>query len=280
MSKEILAKVLESVRQVKPLPESISALIRVVGNPHHTRDDVIRVLRTDPVIAGKLIQWSNSGFFGRGQICWSLEDALGRLGEQRLCVLAMAYSAQMLRNQSLLGYGLEKGIWSKSISTAVIAEILARYSSVPSGVAYLTGLLLDVGKVALDHYVLQYQLEMMLAPDPFDQLEKVYLGIDHALVGAMLLKNWNLPQEMVLAVRYHHDLKGLHIESSFIEELIHLVHLADAFSSQLEEDLGSDGLRYELSDSSIQWLQNHEQNWSQLEKEFISAISLTKQVLS
>jgi HD-like signal output (HDOD) protein len=40
---------------------------------------------------------------------------------------------------------------------------------------------------------------------PFVVAENMILGTDHAEIGAHILANWNLPGEVINAVRWHHD---------------------------------------------------------------------------
>ena len=46
-----------------------------------------------------------------------------------------------------------------------------------------------------------------LAPKgiPFVVVENMILGTDHAEIGARILANWNLPADVINAVRWHHD---------------------------------------------------------------------------
>jgi len=74
---------------------------------------------------------------------------------------------------------------------------------------------------------------------PFVEAERRWLGIDHAEVGAELLRHWGLPDRLVQACRWHHDPDGAPEPSTAAD----LVHAADALSLAAGLGVGIDGLR-------------------------------------
>ena len=67
------------------------------------------------------------------------------------------------------------------------------------------------------------------------KVEKDVLGFDHAKLGAMLLKKWKLPEEVVAAVYYHH----MPTVSSGNVIAPATIHIADMMSHALQ--FGSSG---------------------------------------
>ena len=56
--------------------------------------------------------------------------------------------------------------------------------------------------------------------------EREVLGYDHAAIGKRLADSWNLPQSIVAAMAYHHDLdKNVYPEHI---TLVEIVYLSDA----------------------------------------------------
>jgi putative nucleotidyltransferase with HDIG domain len=70
----------------------------------------------------------------------------------------------------------------------------------------VAALLHDVGRLVMaDMYELFDQLdERLIAPDDRVRYERRELGIDHALVGAVLVRRWRLPRGVAAAVERHH----------------------------------------------------------------------------
>jgi len=67
---------------------------------------------------------------------------------------------------------------------------------------------------------------------PLHEIEHEAFGIDHAALGALLAEKWQLPQNMVDAIRYHHEplLDGNEVEMSW------LVFVANQVSKALSDE--------------------------------------------
>ena len=77
------------------------------------------------------------------------------------------------------------------------------------GELYMAGLLHDIGKVIFAIHLPEV-LEFCTKKAQEDhtclyQAERAAMEIDHAAIGALQLDQWNLPEPILGAVRYHHD---------------------------------------------------------------------------
>ena len=88
------------------------------------------------------------------------------------------------------------------------AEMLAALTGECRETAYTLGLLHQIGMVAVDGWVLRNNptLGLTLRPFPkeYTQSERALLGFTHADVGALLLRRWDFPEEMCLALRHQY----------------------------------------------------------------------------
>lgn len=78
----------------------------------------------------------------------------------------------------------------------------------------LAALLHDVGRLVISKLHAGYQTERQaanLTPEQRVRHERDQLGIDHALVGGVLARRWNLPQVIAVGIERHHaeDADGL-----------------------------------------------------------------------
>ncbi len=136
--------------------------------------------------------------------------------------------------------------------------------------AFLCGLLHDLGKVVLfKSYPGKYG-PIFAAKKAESEMnicgyEQESFGVDHAVVGEMLSKQWGFPKELAGVIRKHHD------PSEAGNPMVAAVMLADHLAKELE--IGYDGdhglnspvdITEILSKSSIS-----ESEWEQL-KEFAS----------
>jgi len=73
------------------------------------------------------------------------------------------------------------------------------------------------------------------------EAEIIVLGTDHAVVGAELLRRWGFPQDIIFAVRAHHD------EDMMLQNRTSAaVALANTMVNLLGIGMGTDGLSYRI----------------------------------
>jgi HD-like signal output (HDOD) protein len=104
--------------------------------------------------------------------------------------------------------------WVDAVCSAVLSQQLALYTPFDSrefsGMAYLAGLLHNVGYLVLG-YLFPRELSLLnkliLAnPDmAVTDMERHVMGVSHEQVGAWLTTAWNLPKELIVAIRWHHS---------------------------------------------------------------------------
>jgi len=118
----------------------------------------------------------------------------------------------------------------------------------PAGLGYLAGLLHNFGFLILGHlFKREYCILSNLASDnpdvPLLEHERAVLGVEHGELGALLLEQWNMPQEIIVAVREHHreDYNGPHAVYPRLvmlaDRMLKGLAMGDAASNELPPDL-------------------------------------------
>jgi diguanylate cyclase (GGDEF)-like protein len=205
-------------------------LLELARNPETEFADVISVVKTDPAITAKILKAANSSFFGFKSPVTSIERAIPLLGTTVVTTLALSFSlvdAAMTSGPLTQHY---TAYWKHSIVQAVAAEVLAeRYAHGLSGDCFLTGLLLDLGRLAMLKTVSNEYLPVLAEWDEqggsLKEREAAVLGIDHVRVGAQLMRDWRLPARLIAAVSLHHApvsklLAELNDESTVTERIV------------------------------------------------------------
>jgi len=199
------AQKLWSSSQLPSLPSVAVRLLELARTPDAELREVISTIKTDPAISAKLIKAANSSFFGLPNRVTSVERAVPLLGTTAVTSLALSFSltdAAMTSGPLADHYA---DYWQQSIVQAAAAELLSH--SIAEAVEsdyFLAGLLTGIGRLALLKTVPRdYCPVLEAARDsqrPLHAVETEMLGIDHAAIGAKLLRNWNLPEPLVASI--------------------------------------------------------------------------------
>jgi two-component system, cell cycle response regulator len=201
-------KILSS-SQLPTLPSVAMKLLELARDPETEFKDVINVVKADPAITTKILKAANSSFFGFKSPVTSIERAVPLLGTTVVTTLALSFSlvdAAMTSGPLAQHY---TAYWKQSIVQAVAAEVLAEhYAKTLSSDCFLTGLLLDLGRLAILKTASQDYLPVLADWESkggsLPELERAQLGFDHVTIGAELMRKWKLPVRLIDAVSRHH----------------------------------------------------------------------------
>ncbi len=186
----------------------------------------------DLAISTKLLQITNSAFFGFGQRVSSPANAVLLLGVETTASLILGIEAfARLDNIKLLYFSTDQ-VWKHSQSVANSARAIAETFTNDLNIAhdaFTAGLLHDIGKLALAvNFEEDYRQALNHAREkniPAWEVEKEMFGATHAEAGAYLLSLWGLPATMIESVASHH-LPARELSGTFTAATA--VHLANA----------------------------------------------------
>lgn len=174
----------------------------------------------DAIISAKIIGLANTPLLGISRKITSVKDAALLLGLSRVRSVVMGIAIMSLMKKPAGRFNVQD-LWLHNLGIAF--GMLAITRAMPSNIrpqedqAFLAGMLHDIGYLALAYLdsASSDALHDRLASEP-DRLaldiEREMLGVTHDELGADLAQNWHLPEEIVVALRYHHKL-GLTMDS-------------------------------------------------------------------
>jgi putative nucleotidyltransferase with HDIG domain len=207
----------ELVSRVPDLPVVSPAALKLVAlldQPFASNEEIVDVLKYDPVLTAKLLRVCNSPYFGFQEKICSVDQAVLVLGHQQILQVVLSLTFGGAMSVPLPGYGAEaEELWSHSLHTALAAEALCSsgiQSAFEAPVLFTACLLHDIGKLVLTHVLtmeIQAVIRSRIASEGMarNEAEKQILGTDHAEVGACLLEEWRLPTEIIEGVAHHHS---------------------------------------------------------------------------
>jgi len=127
--------------------------------------------------------------------------------------------------------------------------------------AYVGGLLHDAGKIILDQYVLErkdaFKDFMKDETKTVLDAERRILGFDHAEIASDMCRKWNIPENVTLAIQYHH-----YPSHSDENELAYIVHTADYLVRLSGLGYEADDLMHDVEEGALEFLGFKQENFS------------------
>lgn len=270
-----LRKKLQDVESLPSLPETAQELLVLRNNPDANLNELTELIEKDPSLAAFIMKYARMAMFGYGSQITSVNQAVSlALGFNVALNLTIGVSAAgclKIPNNGLLG---RVSIWTQALECAALCRELhnkmADQQLVDPGLAYLGGLFHNFGYLLFGH----------LCPKQFDYLNNLAsrypeqdvrvlelqaFGVTHDIMGMYLIKAWDLPNEIAIAVSEHHfpDYEGEHAVYAKLvaiaNRLLQNQGMYDACpyieTSLLLESLGIDELKAEIALEKIRGCQ-------------------------
>ncbi len=274
---------LNRIGELPPLPAAAYKALELIRNPRSDANDLAKVLSMDQALAGLVLRWANSAFFGLRYPVTTVHQAIVYLGNGTVQNLVIAASVASLFNRPVPGYGLERGsLWKHAVGMAAAARLAgAKMGKAAAEEAYNAALLADIGKLAYELLLRDAELSR---PEwqtlPFEQLETLCYGLNHADLGAEMARRWNLPERLVAAIQYHHSPNTVPDGEAEVRNLVAAVYTADAAVGMLGIGLGKDGLQYQLEPGVLERIGLDEKGFESLLLQIMPLVQEAEQFLS
>ncbi len=243
-------QIIQRAGTIKTLPPLAVKLVSILQDPEADVDRIAQVIEHDPALAANVLKLSNSAANGGRGAIRSIKQAVMRIGLRKTAELVLDVAIAPHAGRQVRGYDLAPGsLWQHSAAVAITTDVLAEHRGLtPPIEAFTAGLLHDIGKLVLGHFVevdfgpiLTLAFEQGLS---FEQAEREVLGIDHAEVGAVLLDAWGLDGPLREAVRWHHEPQHAAQDT---QPVVELVHTAVQIVTSAGIGGGADGTHYHTS---------------------------------
>ncbi len=190
------------------LPRAATELLALANNCATPVAKIVELIESDPMLAARVVSRANSAAFSAGQPSRTLREAVSRLGLNRLrdIVVEAAVSLRVFRVPAY--QPTMERLRTHATATAEIARVVCRYATVDGELAFLAGLLHDIGVAG----VLIALAERPKNEQPDATLLRYALDQAHAQASERMAQLWQLPPELALVGRHHHELLvGRHV---------------------------------------------------------------------
>lgn len=226
---EKLDKLFNSLQDLPTLPVVVQKILELVNDPESTAKQIGSIITSDQSLTAKTLKLVNSAYYGFEKKIKTVDQAIVIIGFDAVKNLALSASVfDVFKNIKQRSNFPREAFWNHSIAVAIASKIISEDTGVGiPGELFVSGLLHDIGKVVLDSYFPDEMNKILYICSSnnitFIEAEEKVIKIDHSIIGFRLGKRWNLPDELIYPIRFHHS---PHM-SQKLEENICIVALAN-----------------------------------------------------
>lgn len=247
---------LDETLELPPLPETAQRIIKLRADPNADISDLTNIVEVDPSLAAQVVSWAASPYYSAPGKIKSVHDAIVRvLGFDMVLNLALGLSLGRTLSADIMSKREVDNYWRGAVYTAAAVEGLVtsidRAHRPGFGMAYLSGLLNNFGQLVLAEIFPPYfeNINRMVAANPHipsAAIEQHIIGVTGNQIASWLLDNWNMPSEVVTALRqkYNTEYDGEH---QFYAKLVYVAQAllanagyGDSLGGEIPETLFSD----------------------------------------
>lgn len=240
LSLDAVAKKLESVYKLPPMPETAVRIMHLTADPESDVFQLAELIERDPSLSAQVMRYARSALFNyRGELT-CIKDAVNIvLGFDRVSQLAMGIAAAKafsITNDGPLGL---ENFWKHALYSGVLCQALALLANPDLELndkdAYLAGLLHNFGILLIGHlFPPEFKmLNKLRDAEPEASMSEIeqqvfgmgsaqeFIALGHGSMGAILLKMWGMPDSTIKAAAMHQN-HGYEGDASAYVELVQL----------------------------------------------------------
>ena len=200
---------MRALGQLPPFSPILNRLIASLASEDISFAKIADLIEKDTALAGNILRLVNSALYGFPGTVNSIRHAVSLLGLNKLRNAALTMSVARMWNQVKTPPGWSTSSFNQhSVGVAILADLLAQKLPVDYAEgAFAAGLFHDLGLLLIaiglhDEYK-QISLLCQREKKWTSEYEIQILGMTHAELSAEALAEWNLPEPIQVAVRYH-----------------------------------------------------------------------------
>jgi len=234
-----VADQLQAVYRLPPMPALALRILRLTANNEATARELAELIEFDPSMTAQIMRYARSALFNYPGKIHSVQEAVTRvLGFDRVAHIALGIASVRAFDVPREGALGMDNFWRHSLYCAFLSQSLAAECGYDKGLAYLCGLLHNLGLLLIGHlFPVEFdELNALRDTNPEASLQTLeqevfghgdgqqVLAVGHGAIGGILHRLWQMPEPVIKAAAMHQTLgyQGDH------EPYVWLVQLANA----------------------------------------------------
>ncbi len=228
-----LDRLIARIREVSTLPHIAVKVMAVANNPYTGAAELKAIVEKDPSLCARVLRTVNSSAYSLYSKITNLQQAISYLGCQQIRNLAVTASIQgFFKKQDDIGPYRREELWKHMVSVGICTRLIAiRQGLLNFEDAYLAGLMHDFGIIMEDqqiHGSFGAMIQSLDGRQSLEEVERAYLGFDHAILGSRIAEAWKFPPTVKAAIRFHHHSDKYHSDG---DQIVRCVEVANFLCS-------------------------------------------------
>lgn len=231
------------------MPEIVVKLNSMLNDPNCTAADIGNEISLDPALTIRVLKIVNSALYNLPNQVQNIPVAITILGTSQLRDIVMTTSV-IKKFQSIPADLVNMNtFWGHSICCAIASRSIASYCQLKNAEDFFVmGLLHDIGKLIM-YLVLPDQsrevlCEMQDLKEKFSDadvsnVEKNQFGFNHAILGRVLIQQWNMPEFLTTPIAEHH----LPYFQLTMPEATAVLKIADYIANKIQPSISPDEIQ-------------------------------------
>jgi HD-like signal output (HDOD) protein len=234
------ARIVAHETELTSFPDIYFKLKEEAESPKASVRTLTDLVSRDMGLTAKLLKLANSPLYGLPESVESIERAIAIIGIQELSTLALGITAINYFHGIPPELVDMRRFWRHSISTGLIAKIIANaIGEMKNERFFIAGLLHDCGRLILFKKLPYASTEALLYARenfvPIVEAERTVFEFTHTDLSTELLANWQFPKHIAELINFHHN-----PQDGPDPRLNAVVHVADIMANAV--DIAADGM--------------------------------------
>jgi putative nucleotidyltransferase with HDIG domain len=196
--------------RLPPFPQVAIRVLQLASNENVQLHQLCDLISSDPAFASEVLTVANSVLYAPRYPASSILQAIAVLGANTLQGMCITVGVRAYLGKTMSQPAMQR-MWRHNLACAIIAERLASVGFMDKDIAYTSGILHDIGRMALA-MIQPKEYAALLATHPGTpgsilQSERELFGWDHCETGQQLVFEWKLPPDFAAIVSGHHSAK-------------------------------------------------------------------------